>query len=149
MNKTNPWTTPDRNQSQTPTVVLTLRAILAGVCNRWNEWVQLLKKFNIWNEEKEKMKENLAWWRFFLNWLLKKKRTKWGMLAMFSWSLGGIQTTKPDLASSAVRYEDMKLCTGSVEGGLGWYWVSARGVMVGIYIYIYFHILGPLWYYIL
>ena len=56
---------------------------------------------------------------------------------MFLLSLGGMQTTKLDLVSSAVRYEDMKLCTGLVVGGLGWYWVSARGVMVRIYIYIF------------
>ena len=56
---------------------------------------------------------------------------------MFLLSLGGMQTTKLDLVSSAVRYGDTKLGSGSVGGGLGWYLVSARGVMVGIYIYFY------------
>ena len=34
-------------------------------------------------------------------------------------------------------YKDMKLCTGLVVGGLGWYWVTARGVVVRIYIYFF------------
>ena len=74
----------------------------------------------------------------------EKKRTiggheDLGMLAMFSWPLGGIQTTKLDLVSSTVRYEVMKLFTWSVWGSLHWYLVvlsQYEGTLVGIYLFI-------------
>ena len=135
MNKTDPWTTPDRNQSQTPTVVLTLRAILAGVCSRWNEWEQFehLK----WGKGENEREPGLVALLFQL--APGKEKNKWGLLAMFSWSLGGIQTTKLELVSSIVRYEVMTLFTGSVWDSLGWYFVvqSQYEGGYGWYLYIF------------